>query len=122
MVLRVSCPRREMIPKETFRLNDRVKAVVKAIQWDKKAPSILLSRTAPEMVSNLFSIEVPEIGQGSIEIRAVARDPGSRAKIAVLAKDSRLEPKGACIGMRGARGELSYGTARRRAYRCYSLG
>ena len=96
-------PRREMIPKETFRLNDRVKAAVKAIQWDKKAPSILLSRTSPEMVSNLFSIEVPEIGQGSIEIRAVARDPGSRAKIAVLAKDSRLEPKGACIGMRGSR-------------------
>lgn len=96
-------PRREMIPKETFRLNDRVKAVIQSIQWDKKTPSILLSRVDTAMVSNLFSIEVPEIGQGTIEIRAVARDPGSRAKVAVQAKDSRIEPKGACIGMRGAR-------------------
>lgn len=96
-------PRREMIPKEIFRLNDRVKAVVKEIQWDKKIPSILLSRTTPDMLASLFAIEVPEIGQGSIEIRSIARDPGSRAKVAVLAKDSRIEPKGACIGMRGSR-------------------
>jgi N utilization substance protein A len=96
-------PRREMIPRETFRLNDRVKAVVQSIQWEKKTPNILLSRIDPAMLTQLFSVEVPEIGQGTIEIRAVARDPGSRAKIAVQAKDARIEPKGACIGMRGAR-------------------
>ena len=90
-------PRREMIPKETFRLNDRVKAIVQSIQWDKKTPNILLSRIDPAMVSSLFAVEVPEIGQGSIEIRAVARDPGSRAKVAVQAKDSRIEPKGASM-------------------------
>ncbi|MBM4222819.1 MAG: transcription termination/antitermination protein NusA [Gammaproteobacteria bacterium] len=96
-------PRREMIPRESFRLNDRVRAAIKAVVWDKKGPTIVLSRTAPSMLSQLFAIEVPEIGEGSIEIRAIARDPGSRAKVAVQAKDTRIEPKGACIGMRGAR-------------------
>jgi N utilization substance protein A len=92
-----------MIPKETFRLNDRVRALIKEVVWDKKGPTIMLSRAHPQMLAQLFAIEVPEIGQGTIEIRAVARDPGLRAKVAVQAKDSRIEPKGACIGMRGSR-------------------
>ncbi len=96
-------PRREMIPREAFRTNDRVRAVIKDVVFEKKGPSIILSRGAPEMLSELFTIEVPEIAEGSIEIRAIARDPGSRAKIAVQAKDARIEPKGACIGMRGSR-------------------
>ncbi|NBW56189.1 transcription termination factor NusA [bacterium] len=96
-------PRREMIPKETFRLNDRVRALIKEVVWEKKGPVIMLSRAHPQMLSQLFAIEVPEIGQGTIEIRAIARDPGMRAKVAVQAKDSRIEPKGACIGMRGSR-------------------
>jgi N utilization substance protein A len=96
-------PRREMIPKETFRLNDRVRALIKEVIWEKKGPIIMLSRAHPQMLAQLFAIEVPEIGQGTIEIRAVARDPGLRAKVAVQAKDSRIEPKGACIGMRGSR-------------------
>jgi len=96
-------PRREMIPKETFRLNDRVRALIKEVIWEKKGPIIMLSRAHTQMLSQLFAIEVPEIGQGTIEIRAIARDPGMRAKVAVQAKDSRIEPKGACIGMRGSR-------------------
>lgn len=96
-------PRREMIPRETFRLNDRVRALLKEVIWEKKGPVIMLSRAHPQMLAQLFAIEVPEIGQGTIEIRAVARDPGSRAKVAVQAKDNRIEPKGACIGMRGSR-------------------
>lgn len=96
-------PRREMIPREMFRLNDRVRAVIQSVVWEKKGPTIVLSRAAPAMVAQLFAIEVPEIAEGAIEIRAIARDPGSRSKIAVQAKDTRLEPKGACIGMRGSR-------------------
>jgi N utilization substance protein A len=92
-----------MIPRETFRLNDRVRSLLKEVIWDKKGPTIMLSRSDPQMLAQLFAIEVPEIGQGTIEIRAVARDPGSRSKVAVQAKDNRIEPKGACIGMRGSR-------------------
>jgi len=96
-------PRREMIPREMFRLNDRLRAVIQAVAWESKGPTIVLSRADPAMVAQLFAIEVPEISEGSIEIRAIARDPGFRTKIAVQAKDTRLEPKGACIGMRGSR-------------------
>lgn len=96
-------PRRHMLPREVFRINDAVRCVVDHIDWDKKGPTILLSRTSGMMLTQLFAIEVPEIGEGSIEIRAVARDPGSRAKVAVQAKDLRIEPKGACIGIRGSR-------------------
>ncbi len=96
-------PRREMIPREMFRLNDRVRAIIQSVMWEKKGPTIILSRAAPAMIAQLFAIEVPEIADGAIEIRAIARDPGSRSKIAVQAKDTRLEPKGACIGMRGSR-------------------
>lgn len=96
-------PRRHMLPREIFRINDSVRCVVDNIDWDKKGPTILLSRTSGQMLSQLFAIEVPEIGEGSIEIRAVARDSGSRAKVAVQAKDLRIEPKGACIGIRGSR-------------------
>lgn len=96
-------PRRQMLPREFFRVNDTVRCIVDEIVWDNKGPTIFLSRANSQMLSQLFAIEVPEIGEGSIEIRAVARDPGSRAKVAVQAKDLRIEPKGACIGIRGSR-------------------
>lgn len=96
-------PREEMIPREAFRLNDRVRAYLKAVREERRGPQLLVSRTSPEFVRELFSIEVPEIGEEVIDIRAVARDPGSRAKIAVKTNDGRIDPIGACVGMRGSR-------------------
>jgi transcription termination/antitermination protein NusA len=97
-------PRNEMIPHEAVRIGDRVRAYLYDIHADGlKNPQILVSRTRPAMLVELFKIEVPEIGEELIEIRAAARDPGSRAKIAVKTNDGRIDPIGACVGMRGSR-------------------
>ena len=96
--------REEMIPREAFRINDRLSAYLYSVCQDKKrGPQLLVSRTRPEFLIELFKIEVPEIGEEVIEIKAVARDPGSRAKIAVKTNDGRIDPIGACVGMRGSR-------------------
>ncbi len=96
--------RTEMIPHEAVRVGDRVRAYLYDIHSDSaKSPQILISRTRPEMLIELFKIEVPEIGEELIEIKAAARDPGSRAKIAVKTNDGRIDPIGACVGMRGSR-------------------
>lgn len=96
-------PREESIPRENFRVGARVRALLQEIRTDHRGPQLMLSRAAPEMIMELFSIEVPEISEGLIEIMSAARDPGSRAKIAVRSKDKRIDPQGACIGMRGSR-------------------
>ncbi|EKD53720.1 MAG: hypothetical protein ACD_60C00160G0042 [uncultured bacterium] len=95
--------RSEMIPHEAVRVNDRLRAYLYEIRSDIKGPQILVSRTRPEMLMELFKIEVPEIGEELIKIKGAARDPGSRAKIAVKTNDGRIDPIGACVGMRGAR-------------------
>ncbi len=96
-------PRDQLIGRETFRVGDRVRTLLKEIRPEGRGPQLLLSRTCPEMLVALFRLEVPEISEGIIEIEAAARDPGSRAKIAVRSRDARVDPQGACIGMRGAR-------------------
>ncbi len=95
--------RAEMIPHEAVRVNDRLRAYLYEIRSDAKGPQMFVSRTRPEMLIELFKIEVPEIGEELIEIKGAARDPGSRAKIAVKTNDGRIDPIGACVGMRGAR-------------------
>ena len=95
--------RSEMIPHEAMRINDRVRAYLYEIRSELKGPQMMVSRTRPEMLIELFKIEVPEIGEELIEVKAAARDPGSRAKIAVKTNDGRIDPIGACVGMRGAR-------------------
>lgn len=95
--------REHMIPHETFGRGDRIRVLLIDIKAEGKGPQLICSRTAPEFLAELFRIEVPEIGQDVIEIMGVARDPGSRAKISVRSKDKRIDPRGACIGMRGAR-------------------
>ncbi|SEK98624.1 NusA antitermination factor [Atopomonas hussainii] len=95
--------RENLIPREIFRVGTRVRALLKEIRSENRGPQLILSRTAPEMLIELFRIEVPEIAEGLIDIMGAARDPGSRAKIAVRAKDKRIDPQGACIGMRGSR-------------------
>lgn len=95
--------RSEMIPHEAVRNNDRIRAYLYDVHQDARGPQMMLSRTRPEMLIELFRIEVPEIGEELIEIKAAARDPGSRAKIAVKTNDKRIDPIGACVGMRGAR-------------------
>ncbi len=96
-------PRDQLIPKEMLRVGDRVRAYVMKIDRTAKGPQLILSRIAPEFIMRLFELEVPEIEEGLIEIRAAARDPGIRAKIAVKSNDPRLDPQGTCIGMRGSR-------------------
>jgi len=96
-------PREEWIPRETFRMGDRLRALLKEVRPEVRGPQLALSRTAPEMLVELFKIEVPEIADGIIEILGSARDPGSRAKIAVKTNDGRIDPVGACVGMRGSR-------------------
>ncbi|USS94374.1 transcription termination factor NusA [Buchnera aphidicola] len=93
----------EMLPRENFRLGDRVKSILYSINSEKNGFQILLSRVRSEMLIELLKIEVPEISEGIIEIKGIARDPGSRAKIAVTTHDKRIDPVGACVGMRGAR-------------------
>lgn len=95
--------REEMIPREMARNGDRIRAYLYAVREDKRGPQLLLSRTRPEMLIELFKIEVPEIAEEVIEIKGAARDPGSRAKIAVKTNDGRIDPIGACVGMRGSR-------------------
>ncbi|MEO1066257.1 MAG: transcription termination factor NusA [Pseudomonadota bacterium] len=95
--------RDELIPRETFRYGDRVRAFVQDVRREQRGPQIFLSRNAPEFMAKLFAQEVPEIYDGIIEIRHVARDPGSRAKIAVISNDNSIDPVGACVGMRGSR-------------------
>src|SRR5690625_2691163 len=92
-----------MIPREIIRVGDRVRAWVKRIDKNARGQQVFLSRIAPEFVSALFENEVPEIEQGLLEIKAAARDAGVRAKIAVIAYDSRIDPIGTCVGMRGSR-------------------
>ena len=95
--------RDEVLPREHFRRNERVRAIIFDVREETRGPQIFLSRTRPEFLAKLFAQEVPEIYDGIIEIRAVARDPGSRAKIAVISHDSGIDPVGACVGMRGSR-------------------
>lgn len=96
-------PREEWIPRETFRIGDRLRALLKEVRPEARGPQLALTRTDPEMLIELFKIEVPEIADGVIEILGAARDPGSRAKIAVKTNDGRIDPVGACVGMRGSR-------------------
>lgn len=96
-------PRNEMLPQEMFRPNDRVRAYLYEILENVRGPQLLVSRVREEMLIELFRIEVPEIGENIIEIKAAAREPGNRAKIAVKTNDGRIDPVGACVGMRGAR-------------------
>jgi N utilization substance protein A len=95
--------RDEMIPREQFRPGDRVRAYVYDVRREQRGPQIFLSRTHPQFMAKLFRQEVPEIYDNVIEVKAVARDPGSRAKIAVISRDSSIDPVGACVGMRGSR-------------------
>lgn len=95
--------RNEKIGRESYRPNDRVRCFIKDVRRETRGPQIFLSRTAPEFMAELFKMEVPEIYDGIIEIKAVARDPGSRAKIAVVSYDNSIDPVGACVGMRGSR-------------------
>ena len=95
--------RDEMIPRENVRYGDRIRAYIYDVRREQRGPQIFLSRARPEFMSKLFAQEVPEIYDAVVEIKSVARDPGSRAKIAVISKDSSIDPVGACVGMRGAR-------------------
>jgi N utilization substance protein A len=96
-------PREELVGREVFRINDRVRAILADVRPEARGPQLFLSRACPEMLIELFKIEVPEVSEEVIEIRAAARDPGSRAKIAVKTNDGRIDPVGACVGMRGSR-------------------
>jgi transcription termination/antitermination protein NusA len=96
-------PRDQMIPREPVRSQDRIKAYLQDVRSEQRGPQLFLTRTAPEFLIELFKLEVPEVGQGLIQILGAARDPGVRAKIAVKSNDSRIDPVGACVGMRGSR-------------------
>ncbi len=96
-------PRDQMIPRETFRISDRLRALLTDVRSEQRGPQLFLSRTSPDMLVELFKIEVPEISEEIIEIKAAARDPGSRAKIVVRTNDGLIDPVGACVGMRGSR-------------------
>ncbi len=96
-------PKDQMIPKENLRIGDRVRAGVAKVDRGGRGPQLILSRTSPEFLIELFELEVPEIEEGLLEIKAAARDPGSRAKIAVKSNDQRIDPIGTCVGMRGSR-------------------
>ena len=95
--------RNEKIGRESYRPGDRIRCFIKDVRREPRGPQVFLSRTAPEFMAELFKMEVPEIYEGVIEIKAVARDPGSRAKIAVVSYDNSIDPVGACVGMRGSR-------------------
>jgi transcription termination/antitermination protein NusA len=95
--------RDELLPRESFRQGERVRSYIYDVREETRGPQIFLSRTHPQFMAKLFAQEVPEIYDGIIEIKAVARDPGSRAKIAVISRDSGIDPVGACVGMRGSR-------------------
>lgn len=93
----------ELIPREAIRTGDRVRGYLMDVRSEQRGPQLFISRICPEFLIELFKLEVPEIGQGMIEIKGAARDPGARAKIAVQSKDARIDPVGACVGMRGSR-------------------
>jgi len=95
--------RDDMIPRESIRIGDRIRGYLKEVRSDVRGPQLFVSRSAPELLIALFRLEVPEVGEGLIDVLAAARDPGSRAKIAVKSNDPRLDPVGACVGMRGSR-------------------
>jgi N utilization substance protein A len=96
-------PHREQVPRENYRQGDRVRAYISDVRMATKGPQIILSRTHPGLLAELFRLEVPEVAEGIVEIKAVSREPGSRAKIAVASHDPDVDPIGACVGMRGAR-------------------
>jgi len=96
-------PREDMIPREAVRTGDRIRGFLKEVRAEARGPQLFVTRTAPQFLIELFKLEVPEVGQGLIEIKGAARDPGSRAKVAVKSNDSRIDPVGACVGMRGSR-------------------
>ncbi|KIH76802.1 NusA antitermination factor [Geoalkalibacter ferrihydriticus] len=96
-------PHREQVPRETYRQGDRVRAYIADVKLSPKGPQVILSRTHPGLVVELFKVEVPEISEGLVEIKACSREPGSRAKIAVVSHDPDIDPVGACVGMRGSR-------------------
>ena len=96
-------PHREQVPRENYRQGDRVRAYISDVRMATKGPQIILSRTHPGLLIELFRMEVPEVAEGIVEIKAVSREPGSRAKIAVASSDPDVDPIGACVGMRGAR-------------------
>lgn len=96
-------PRELMIPRESMRMGDRVRGLLAEVRFETRGPQLFISRTAPDFLVELFKLEVPEVGQDLIEILGAARDPGLRAKIAVKSNDPRLDPVGACVGMRGSR-------------------
>lgn len=96
-------PHREQVPRENYRQGDRVRAYISEVRMATKGPQVILSRTHVGLISELFRLEVPEMAEGIVEIKAVAREPGSRAKIAVVSSDSDVDPIGACVGMRGSR-------------------
>jgi N utilization substance protein A len=96
-------PREHMIPREMVRPQDRLKALLREVRSEARGPQLFLSRTSPDFLIELFKLEVPEVGQGLIQILGAARDPGARAKIAVKSLDPRIDPVGACVGMRGSR-------------------
>ena len=96
-------PRDRLMPGEIYKINDRIRAILQIVEVEGRGPQLMLNRSCPEMVTELFSIEVPEINEDVIEIRGVARDAGSRSKIAVKTNDGRIDPVGACVGMRGSR-------------------
>ena len=101
--LEARLPRNQMIPRENLRTGDRVRAYVDHVGESNKGQQVFLSRTSPEFIKKLFELEVPEIEEGLLEIKSAARDPGVRAKIAVYARDRRIDPIGTCVGMRGSR-------------------
>tara|TARA_B100001741_G_scaffold65742_1_gene52058 strand:+ start:3947 stop:5407 length:1461 start_codon:yes stop_codon:yes gene_type:complete len=96
-------PRDKLMPGEIYKINDRIRAVLQIVEVEGRGPQLMLNRSCPEMVTELFNIEVPEINEDIIEIRGIARDAGSRSKIAVKTNDGRIDPVGACVGMRGSR-------------------
>ena len=96
-------PYKEQIPRESFRPSDRIRCYVSDVRSETKGPQVILSRVHPDFLAKLFTLEVPEIYEGIVEIKGVAREPGSRAKIAVLSNDSQVDPVGACVGMKGSR-------------------
>ena len=95
--------REDMIPRESIRIGDRIRGYLKQVRSEVRGPQLFVSRSAPELLIALFRLEVPEVGEGLIDVLGAARDPGSRAKIAVKSNDPRLDPVGACVGMRGSR-------------------
>jgi len=96
-------PSKEQMPREVYRPGDRIRAIITDIRMTTKGPQIILSRTHPSMLAKLFEAEVPEVAEGIVEINAIVRDPGSRAKLAVSSNDPDVDPVGACVGMRGSR-------------------